>query len=119
MVVFGRGSIESACYLISTPVTDIAFERLKVMETVSDGFTLAEKDLELRGPGEVFGTKQSGLPPFRVANLVTDLDLLRLAQRDAAAWIETSPLLANSAEALLLRRVRKTHGESLGLADVG
>jgi ATP-dependent DNA helicase RecG len=115
----GRGEIESVCYLISTPVTDIAFERLRVMETVSDGFALAEKDLELRGPGEVFGTKQSGLPPFRVANLVTDLDLLRLAQRDAAEWIAASPLLGGSAEVLLLRRVRKTHGESLGLADVG
>lgn len=115
----GRGPIESTCYLISTPVTDISTERLRVMETESDGFALAEKDLELRGPGEVFGTRQSGLPPFRIASLATDLELLRLAQRDATEWISTSPLLAKPAEALLLRRVRKTHGESLGLADVG
>lgn len=115
----GRGPVESVCYLISTPVTEESTQRLKVMETESDGFALAEKDLELRGPGEVFGTRQSGLPPFRVANLATDLELLRLAQRDAMDLISASPTLSTPGEALLLRRVRKTHGESLGLADVG
>ena len=71
----GRGSHQSYCVLFSEKVT----ERMKIMEKVSDGFILSEKDLQLRGPGDFFGVEQHGLPPFRIANLYQDADLLKLA----------------------------------------
>ncbi|MBM4108215.1 MAG: ATP-dependent DNA helicase RecG [Phycisphaerae bacterium] len=115
----GRGEKASACVLIADPTTEDAQDRLKVMERVSDGFALAERDLEIRGPGELFGTRQSGLPPFKVADLRQDLGLLTAARRDAAAWIDASPGLSHPQERLLLRRLVKTYGASLGLGDVG
>ncbi len=115
----GRGGKDSVCVLIGDPASDEARERLNVMKTVRDGFALAEKDFDIRGFGEMFGTRQSGMPPFKVADLSRDRALLAIARRDAAAWIEGSPLLARPEEALLRRRLWKSHGESLGLADVG
>jgi len=115
----GRGEKESACVLIADAKTEGGQQRLEVMATVSDGFMLAEKDFEIRGFGELFGTRQSGLPPFKVVDLARDRDLLLLAKRDASAWIERSPTLAGAGEATLRRRLMKAHGESLGLADVG
>ncbi|MEK6702424.1 MAG: DNA helicase RecG, partial [Planctomycetota bacterium] len=128
----GRGERPSVCYLIAdapaiaaTPTTpgagtnEVAVARLAVMEKTNDGFVLAEKDMELRGPGELFGTRQSGLPPFKVADLMRDRELLAMARRDAAEWIERSPILAAPEEALVRRRLLKSFGESLGLGDVG
>jgi len=115
----GRGRKDSVCVLIGDPTTDLARERLEVMKTVTDGFALAEKDFEIRGFGELFGTRQSGLPPFKIADLSRDRDLLVMARRDAAAWIERSPTLSKPEEAVLKRRMWKAYGESLGLADVG
>jgi len=115
----GRGAADSLCYLIADPATDEARERLKAIARTTDGFELAEKDLEIRGPGEVFGSRQSGLPPFKVADLTRDRELLGMARRDAAAWIARSPRLDRPEEQLLLRRTLKAFGEHLGLADVG
>ncbi len=115
----GRGSKPSGCWLIADPVTPEGDARLGVMCATTDGFVLAEKDLEIRGPGEVFGTRQSGLPPFRVADLMRDRALLDMARRDAAAWVKRSPVLAFPEEAVIRRRLLKSYGESLGLADVG
>ena len=80
---------------------------------------IAEKDLEIRGPGELFGARQSGLPSFLAAQLPRDLELLRLARRDAATWIEENPNLSGDRDALIRRRMLKAHGERLGLGDVG
>jgi ATP-dependent DNA helicase RecG len=115
----GRGSKKSACILIGDPATPEAEARLSVMAHVSDGFVLAERDLEIRGPGEVFGLRQAGAPPFRVADLMQDRELLAMARRDAAAWIERSPRLEQPEEAVLKRRLLKAHGAWLGLGDVG
>ncbi len=115
----GRGEKESACVLVADAKTEGGLQRLEVMATVSDGFVLAEKDFEIRGFGELFGTRQAGLPPFKVVDLVRDRDLLLLAKRDASAWIERSPTLFHADETTLRRRLMKAHGESLGLADVG
>lgn len=115
----GRGTKKSLCVLIGNPTTDEARQRLDIMAATADGFVLAEKDMEIRGFGEVFGTRQAGLPPFKVADLSRDLPLLKMARRDAAEWIASSPHLGAPEEALLRRRLFKAHGQWIGLADVG
>ncbi|HVU65133.1 MAG TPA: helicase-related protein [Phycisphaerales bacterium] len=107
------------CVLLGQPLTPEAEERLKAMAATTDGFELAEVDLKLRGPGEVFGMRQAGAPPFKVADLMRDRDLLALARRDAIDWIRRSPTLHGPGEDLLRRRLLKLHGQWLGLADVG
>ena len=80
----GRGAEQSYCVLLaSDKQTEVARERLGIMEETNDGFKIAEKDLEIRGPGEVMGTRQAGLPEFRVANLVRDLEILQAARKEA------------------------------------
>ncbi len=115
----GRGPKPSVCVLIGEPTTEEAAARLRVIARTSDGFELAEQDLEIRGPGELFGVRQAGIPPFKVADLMHDRELLGMARRDAAAWIARSPTLEGPGEALLRRRLLKAHGAWLGLADVG
>ncbi|MEQ9616471.1 MAG: ATP-dependent DNA helicase RecG [Phycisphaerales bacterium] len=114
----GRGAKPSSCYLIADPNTEEGEARIRVMTSTNDGFRIAEKDLEIRGPGEILGSRQSGALPFVLTEFPRDTELLMLARRDAEAWIEKSPLLHGGAEALLLRRLLKAHGESLDLTDV-
>ncbi|MFJ7735268.1 ATP-dependent DNA helicase RecG [Lysinibacillus sp. NPDC097287] len=85
----GRGEHQSYCVLIADPKSDEGKERMQSMTETNDGFRLAEKDLELRGPGDFFGRKQSGLPDFKVADLVHDYRTLDTARKDATAMIET------------------------------
>jgi len=115
----GRGARPSVCVLIGDGSTEEARRRLDAMAETSSGFDLAERDLEIRGPGELFGSRQSGLPPLRVADVLRDRELLEMARRDAAAWIDRSPKLDTPEESLLLRRVLKQYGAAFGLADVG
>ncbi|HET7292955.1 MAG TPA: ATP-dependent DNA helicase RecG [Vicinamibacteria bacterium] len=83
----GRGSGASTCVLLAAGrLGDDARERLETLARTDDGFAIAEKDLELRGPGDFFGTRQSGLPTFRVAHLIRDRDLLERARAEAFAW---------------------------------
>jgi ATP-dependent DNA helicase RecG len=83
----GRGTAKSYCILMTGPrVSPLGEERLNAMVRTQDGFELAELDLNLRGPGEFFGTRQAGLPDFRVANLVRDRQLLELAKMEAARF---------------------------------
>lgn len=87
----GRGAAESYCILLAQfSKTKEAMERLKIMEATTDGFKIAEKDLEIRGPGEVMGTRQSGLPEFRIANIVRDQKLLELARQEAGYMLYES-----------------------------
>ena len=80
----GRGAAESYCILLAQfQKTKESRERLNIMEQTTDGFKIAEKDLEIRGPGEVMGTRQSGIPAFRVANIVRDQKILEVARREA------------------------------------
>jgi ATP-dependent DNA helicase RecG len=117
----GRGVKKSICVLIASapPLTPDAEARLAAMAATTDGFELAETDLSLRGPGEVFGMRQAGAPPFRVADLMRDRDLLAMARRDAMQWIQRSPTLHAPGEDLLRKRLMKLHGQWLGLGDVG
>ena len=114
----GRGTRRSLCVFVGDPVTDDARRRLEAIAGTDDGFEIAELDLAIRGPGELFGSRQSGLPPFRVADLSTDLELLRLARRDAKEWIERDPDLAKPEHRLLRRKLMHAYGHALGLGDV-
>ena len=85
----GRGAWESHCILLyQAPWTDDARERLKAMASTSDGFAIAERDLELRGPGDFFGTRQSGLPKLRTGDLVRDRDIMEDAHREARTLVD-------------------------------
>ncbi|MTH52706.1 ATP-dependent DNA helicase RecG [Bacillus mangrovi] len=85
----GRGSEQSYCILMADPKSETGKERMKIMTETNDGFVLSEKDLELRGPGDFFGKKQSGVPEFKVADMVHDYRALETARADAAKLIES------------------------------
>ncbi len=97
----GRGNRQSYCILLSEAKTQIAAQRLEAMTKTSDGFVLAQKDLELRGPGDFFGTRQHGLPEMKIANLYRDLDLLKQAQEAAKELMEKDSTLSLPAHASL------------------
>ncbi|HEX8174676.1 MAG TPA: ATP-dependent DNA helicase RecG [Pyrinomonadaceae bacterium] len=112
----GRGAEQSACVLMtSDKQTNIARERLGIMEETSDGFRIAEKDLELRGPGEVMGTRQSGVPTFRVGNLVRDVLILEEARRQADYYLTARRMTRETSN--LIERVRAD--ARFGLAAIG
>jgi ATP-dependent DNA helicase RecG len=100
----GRGEYASYCLLVSDSSSPEAQERLQAVEATNDGFVLAQKDLELRGPGEFLGTRQSGFPDLKLAN-VTDLRLVEAAREAARRFFETDPELADPDNRLLARRV--------------
>ncbi len=112
----GRGAEASACVLMaSDKQTSVARERLGIMEETNDGFRIAEKDLEIRGPGEVMGTRQSGVPTFRVGNLVRDLQILEEARREAEHYLTHRRHTRETSQ--LIERVRAD--ARFGLASVG
>ena len=111
----GRGAEKSYCVLLTSDKrTAIAEERLGIMAKTSNGFLIAEKDLELRGPGELMGTKQSGLPEFRIGNLVRDQQLLEQARHEAEFY------LSREKSATTIRMIEHVMKDArLGLAAVG
>ena len=100
----GRGAHQSLCILM-TPnrLNDVARQRIQAMVSTTDGFRLAEVDLQLRGPGEMAGTRQSGMPEFRIANLLLDSELLSLAQQEAQRFVDRSDERQKLVEALSAR----------------
>lgn len=97
----GRGAHSSYCVLIADPKSEVGQERMKVMTETDDGFEVARRDLELRGPGDFFGTKQSGLPEFRIADMVADFEVLERAREDAVRLIEDKDFWTSSSYAPL------------------
>ncbi|MGA3242080.1 MAG: ATP-dependent DNA helicase RecG [Bryobacteraceae bacterium] len=87
----GRGAAQSYCILATEKMNDAARERIRTLVESTDGFHISEMDLKLRGPGEFFGTKQSGLPSLRVANILRDSEILEVARREAVAFIAHPP----------------------------
>ena len=87
----GRGSEQSHCLLVTEKLGDTAKERIRTLVDSQDGFVIAEMDLKLRGPGELFGTKQSGMPSLRIASIVRDPDILAAAREEARAFVDHPP----------------------------
>ncbi len=113
----GRGAAQSYCILITGKLNDVARERIRTMVESSDGFYIAEMDLKLRGPGEFFGTKQSGLPALRIANIVRDSDLLELARREAMDFLASTG--AEEERRRALAYIRDHWQQRYGLSQVG
>jgi len=116
----GRGSAPGYCLLVNRGLgSAVASARLGVMEKETDGFKIAEADLRLRGPGELLGTRQSGLADFRLANLARDQRLLIEARKEALAWLENDPELRSRESAGMREILRHRWGKRLQLGAVG
>lgn len=112
----GRGSEQSFCILLADPKSEVGKERMKIMTETNDGFELSEKDLELRGPGDFFGKKQSGVPEFKVADMVHDYRTLETARNDAMLLINSQAFWTASEYETLrieLERTGVLEGEKL------
>ncbi len=116
----GRGSARATCILVAPYRRgEEVYRRLTAMRDTTDGFKIAEVDLQLRGPGEFLGTRQSGLPDFRVANLIRDSRILDGARRAAEAWLTNDPSLQTPESAALRTVLQHRWAGRLGLAEIG
>ena len=115
----GRGEHESHCILMSDAVGEPAESRLKAMVDTTDGFEIAELDLQLRGPGEFFGTRQHGLPAFKLADLSQEMTLLQQANGDAMAILNDDPRLTAEHHRHLRAALKEYVGDDVTLAQVG
>jgi ATP-dependent DNA helicase RecG len=119
----GRGGYPSFCALFSDqahqPQHEDSLKRLKAFAATTDGFKLAETDFELRGPGELFGTQQHGLPPFRIADLARDKEILLEVRQIATELVRNDPGLALPEHAKIRKQILNRYGKVLDLGDVG
>jgi ATP-dependent DNA helicase RecG len=115
----GRGTRPGFCGVLLGEIGEASRERLKAFAASNDGFALAELDFELRGPGDLFGTQQHGLPPLRIANLQTDREVLEEARREAQLLVAADPGLKHADNARLRQQMMSRYGKALELGDVG
>ena len=115
----GRGTHKSSCHLISGPMTDDGVRRVRAMTRTNDGFELAEADLEIRGPGEFFGTRQSGLPDFKIANILRDASLLEDAKSEANRLAKADPSLSQPVHQVLKEVLQTQWRGHLKMASIG
>ncbi len=108
----GRGAAESWCFLVSDNASESVQKRLRFLCSTSDGFAVAQYDLETRGPGDFFGSRQHGLPTLQVADLMNDTRTLRAAQSEAAALLAEDPLLERPEHALLAHQVEQMFNQA-------
>jgi ATP-dependent DNA helicase RecG len=113
----GRGAAQSYCILVTEKLNEAAQERIRTMVESTDGFYIAEMDLKLRGPGEFFGTRQSGLPTLRIANILRDSELLEIARSEAMNFIEHPPSQEELRRAVAY--IRGHWQQRYGLVQVG
>lgn len=115
----GRGNIPSYCILISEARNPEARSRVNAMVETNDGFVLAEKDLQLRGPGEFTGTRQSGLPEFKAADLVRDWRAMDVARREAVTLLDADPELSSTENQKLKQELKERLSGVRGYLDIG
>ncbi|HUT61949.1 MAG TPA: ATP-dependent DNA helicase RecG [Phycisphaerae bacterium] len=111
----GRGAGDATCILVASRAGPAARRRLEVLAATTDGFKIAEEDLRIRGPGEFFGTRQHGLPELKVADLIEDFELLRMARRDAFEIVREDPFLAAPHHQQLRREMLRAYAGRLDL----
>jgi ATP-dependent DNA helicase RecG len=114
----GRGEAKSYCFLFAETDREAAKSRLEIMTRSNDGFEIAEHDLRLRGPGELFSTRQHGLPDLKIANIIDDYELLIMARKKAFELVAEDPLLTKPEHKNIRQVLLTKFGDSLGLADV-
>ena len=112
----GRGAHQSYCYLINEGKSEIAAQRAEIMEASNDGFYIAEKDLELRGPGEIFGVRQHGIPEFKVGDIGRHFKIMEIAGSEAKKLLTDDPLLEKAENQKLKEKIKSCFGESFTLA---
>ena len=115
----GRGDRPGHCILMTDRSNGDSAERLDVLVRTTDGFEIAEADLRLRGPGEMLGTRQHGLPELHVADLIADAELLRLAQRDADEIVRCDPSLTRPEHRVLRRAVVHKYADRVSWLHAG
>lgn len=103
----GRGSENSYCILVSDSTGETAEKRFDIMRKTNDGFLIAEEDLKIRGPGDFFGERQSGIPELKIADLMTDSRILYAAKKEADEILASDPSLSSPEHALIKREVQK------------
>lgn len=113
----GRGSEQSYCVLLADPKTEVGKERMTSMTETNDGFVLAEKDLKLRGPGDFFGRKQSGLPEFKMADLIHDYRALETARKDAESLVNSDEFWTSSETECLRNMLEESGALSMARLD--
>jgi len=114
----GRSDAKSYCFLFAETDNETAKSRLEIMTRSNDGFEIAEHDLRLRGPGEMFSTRQHGLPDLKIANIIDDFDLLMMARKNAFEMVLQDPMLRSAEHKNIRRALLSKFGDAIGLADV-
>jgi ATP-dependent DNA helicase RecG len=115
----GRRNLPGYCLLLADTENEQALERLRILAGTNDGFAIAEADLRLRGPGELIGLRQHGLPELQIADLSKDFDLLMEARQDAQAIVRDDPRLKSPALATIREELSRRVGQIISLIDLG
>jgi ATP-dependent DNA helicase RecG len=115
----GRSSHQSYCLLFGTPKSAESRQRIATMLATNDGFKIAEEDLRLRGPGEFFGTRQHGLPEFKIGDIINDYAILKLARDDAFKLVKEGHKSKNAKKQMLLKRITESFKDKLDLINTG